>query len=106
LIVRKAQVESEYEAADDFGGDCVVEGVFVGGVEGVVGTLAADSATVVSFVDCARVAGLQRSSKSVHLTSRAPIVGIARSHSLVKPHWLEGKLSWVVEEHHKQRQVI
>jgi len=52
--------------------------------------------SVVSFAGCANVGPLQRSRRVVHVRNCAPIVGIARVHSLTKRRALQMWLSGVV----------
>jgi hypothetical protein len=52
--------------------------------------------SVVSFAGCANVGLLQRSKRVVHVRNCAPIVGIARVHSLTQRRALRMRLSGVV----------
>lgn len=79
-----------------FSEERVTAGVVDGLLEAVTEVEALDSASVVSFVGCAKVGMLQSSRKGLHLRNSAPIVGIAWVHSLSKPRALRMGLSSVV----------
>jgi len=74
----------------------VVDGL----LEAVTEVLALGS--VVSFAGCANVGLLQRSKRVVHVRNCAPIVGIARVHSLTQRRALRMRLSGVVYSDHEK----